>query len=84
MRTAIGIVFGLFALALISLANRILGMRKGEAIGEARGYERGKKEADIQVAAQAYDHGRKDADNWWLGVEQQADQARLKIWEESE
>lgn len=27
-----------------------------------------------------YESGRKDADNWWLGVEAGADRARQEIW----
>ena len=29
-----------------------------------------------------YTQGRKDADNWWVGVESEVDQARVKIWRE--
>lgn len=29
-----------------------------------------------------YAKGRYDADNWWIGIEQQTDQARQKIWRE--
>ena len=35
-----------------------------------------------QGTDQGYIKGRKDADNWWLGVESEADQARVKIWRE--
>lgn len=34
--------------------------------------------------AKGYAKGRKDADNWWLGVEAEADQARQQIWREEE
>lgn len=39
-----------------------------------RGYKRGKEEG--------YKLGRIDENNWWLGAEQQADQARQKIWQQ--
>lgn len=29
-----------------------------------------------------YTAGRKDADNWWIGVETEADKERQKIWRE--
>ena len=38
------------------------------------GYKAGWKDGYLQ--------GRKDADNWWLGVESETDQARQKIWKE--
>lgn len=41
-----------------------------------RGFQHGKD--------QGYIDGRKAADNWWLGVEAEADQARVKIWREEE
>jgi hypothetical protein len=31
---------------------------------------------------EGYQQGRKDADDWWVGAEQQADQARQTIWRE--
>lgn len=31
-----------------------------------------------------YQRGRIEADNWWLRAEQDADQARKKIWREEE
>ena len=29
-----------------------------------------------------YRKGREDADKWWIGAEEQADQERQKIWKE--
>ena len=31
-----------------------------------------------------YRNGRKDADRWWIGAEEQADQERQKIWKEEQ
>lgn len=39
-----------------------------------RGFKRGRDDG--------YKLGRVDADNWWLDVEQQVDQARQKMWRE--
>jgi hypothetical protein len=50
----------------VSLLFRKGGFDLGRNVGDKEGYER----------------GRVDADNWWLGVEQQVDQARQKIWKE--
>ena len=41
-------------------------------LGEKIGYKRGRDEG--------YNLGRIDADNWWMEIELQAEQARRKIW----
>jgi hypothetical protein len=56
----------IFAIVLISLAFHNWGYQKGSKAGRDAGY----------------DEGRKAADNWWLGVEAEADQERQKIWRE--
>jgi hypothetical protein len=43
-----------------------------------RGYRRGSK-ASYQ---NGYEFGRRDADNWWIAVEAQVDEARRQIWKE--
>lgn len=42
----------------------------------SKGFQHGKD--------QGYIDGRKAADNWWLGVEAEADRTRVKIWREEE
>ena len=31
---------------------------------------------------QGYTEGRKAADDWWIGVESEAEQERVKLWQE--
>ncbi len=45
---------------------------------EQHGYNDGRKRGKEE----GYRLGRIDADKWWLGIEEQADQARQKIWRE--
>lgn len=44
------------------------------ALSNEHGYQRGHDKGYLE--------GRKDADNWWLGVESGSDEARKKIWRE--
>ena len=53
----------LVAIVLIALVFHQLGYKKGREDGYHAGY----------------DLGRKHADNWWLGIEEQANQARQNI-----
>lgn len=41
-----------------------------------RRYKKGAKDGH----ALGYAMGRKDADNWWIGVEAETDRARQQIW----
>lgn len=62
----LGGIASLSLVALLVIGFRDLGYKSGMKDGHTAGY----------------DQGRKDADNWWLGVESQADQARQQIWRE--
>lgn len=42
--------------------------------------ERSRRAAAKDGYQLGYTQGRKDADNWWLGVESEADKARVEIW----
>jgi hypothetical protein len=42
------------------------------------GYRKGQRD----TFDAGYLAGRKDADNWWVKLEEEADQARRKIWRE--
>jgi hypothetical protein len=70
------LLFGgeLAAIILIALAfhsrGRHDGLQEGMTKGKLDGYGSG------------YTQGRKDADNWWLGVESEADRVRQQIWRE--
>jgi hypothetical protein len=35
-----------------------------------------------ELYQRGYAKGRKDADNWWIGTEKDADEARVRIWRE--
>lgn len=37
----------------------------------------------IRGFARGYEVGRREADNWWIAADQQADQARQSIWREN-
>jgi hypothetical protein len=41
-----------------------------------RGYKCGVKDG----SKAGYEHGRRDADNWWISTEREVDQERQKIW----
>jgi flagellar biosynthesis/type III secretory pathway protein FliH len=56
------------------LVFRAWGYRRGHKEGAEDGYQRGYDAGHIA--------GRRDADNWWIEVEAEADQARQKIWKE--
>jgi flagellar biosynthesis/type III secretory pathway protein FliH len=60
----------LIAIVLIALAFHERGRRNGVKEGAKDAYDKG------------YTQGRKDADNWWLGLETEADKARQQIWRE--
>jgi hypothetical protein len=49
-------------------------------------HERGRRHGVKEGAKDGYDkgyaQGRKDADNWWIGLETEADKVRQQIWRE--
>jgi hypothetical protein len=36
----------------------------------------------LRAYKDGFEKGRKSADNWWLGVEEEVDRERVKIWRE--
>lgn len=54
----------------------ILGLCAYGAASACYGYAMGKREG----RAFGYEDGKKAADNWWIGTEKGADQARQQIW----
>jgi hypothetical protein len=60
----------LVAIVLIALAFHERGRRGGIKKGYLAGYGEG------------FAAGRKQADNWWIGLETEADKVRQQIWRE--
>jgi len=56
---------------LVALAAWRAGYKVGEKEGDRTGYTRG--------CDAGYERGRKEVDDWWIGVEDEADQARQKL-----
>ena len=36
----------------------------------------------LEAYKRGYVRGRRDADGWWMGMEEEADRERVKIWRE--
>jgi hypothetical protein len=51
---------------------------------EHRGYKRGFERGQELGYSRGFDMGRRTADNWWIGSEQQVEQARQTIREREE
>lgn len=45
-------------------------------------HRRGFKKGYLDGYGEGFTAGRKQADNWWIGLEDQANQVREKIWRE--
>lgn len=52
----------------------VLTVRALQASARAAGFKDG--------YANGYAKGRKDADNWWIGVEEEADEQQRQLWRE--
>lgn len=61
---------GLALLGIVVLLVELYACSEFYRSGRERGWREG------------YDAGRKAADNWWIGVETEADRERQKIWRE--
>lgn len=74
------LIFGLCLLAISLIA--LIGFFSDIASrkGFNRGYEVGRHEGKSIHAAECYALGRKDADNWWIGLEDAATEARRKMY----
>jgi hypothetical protein len=55
-----------------------LSILAGVALVGAYAYNFGR----LRAYKEGYTQGRKDADNWWQGVESEVDRERVKIWRE--